>query len=176
MPQSMTASLVHAVPGRMRIRLSRKHRSTEIMRALAQALSSVDGVRQVQSNPISGSVLLLYDPEVLGVESVLPAARAAGLDIVEPGSSLAADDPISPAALGINTAFGRLDSTVAKLTGGFIDAKTLVPLGFIAAAARRVATSGASLDNIPWHTLLWYAFGVFTSYNLKRGGEQQTSI
>ncbi len=164
------ATIVHAIPGRVRVRLDPTLRSPDFMRSLVETLSEVKGVHQVQSNPTTGSILLLFDPGVLSLEQLYLAASAADVVIVTPGAS--SEPPVSeqttPLARSINSAVGRMDRTVFDFTGGKIDVKTLFPLGLAAAAVRQIATSGGNLAAAPWYVLLWYSFETFTKYNLRK--------
>jgi len=166
-----TVTIVHAMPGRIRVRLDRASRSPEGVQSLVDAISKVEGVRQVQANPVSGSILVHYDPEVLGIEGLYLAARAANLNVVQPQEAARPGWSVEPSlvAQSINSAFGRLDTTIADITGGKIDAKTIAPLGLVGLALRQIVVSGASLRNAPWYVLLWYSFGLFTRYNVGTG-------
>lgn len=170
MSADRTATIVSAAPGRVRVRLDRSMRSPEAMRGLAEMVCGLDGVREVRANPITGSLLVLYDPETVSTEQLYLAAKAVNLTIVVPesNSSPAIMGEVSEMARAINSAFGRIDAAVWGFTGGNLDAKTLVPLGLGAAAVRQIATSGASLGAVPWYVLLWYCFDMFTKYNLGR--------
>ncbi|UZQ54483.1 DUF5132 domain-containing protein [Trichothermofontia sichuanensis B231] len=58
-----------------------------------------------------------------------------------------------------------LDVQTRALTRGWVDLKTLVPLGLGAIALRQLLTKGLQLDAIPWYVLLWYAFDSFVILN-----------
>ena len=171
MAEVRTASLVHASPGRIRIRLDRAFRSPQFMQSLADSIVELDGVKGVNVNPSTGSLLLTYDPETLGLEDLYLAAKAADLNLAIPGSAARspAGPTLSPLSAGISTAFDRLNQGVADFTGGKADAKTLVPLGLAAWALRQITTSGGNLAAVPWYVLLWYSFETFTKYGLRRG-------
>lgn len=171
MGQDRSVFLVHAIPGRVRVRLGKGLRSPDEMNALVGTLSRVEGIREVRANPTIGSLLILYDPKAIGIESLVMAAAAADIDIVIPemDGRPPPSAELSDVARGINSAFGRLDRAVARATDGRLDAKTLAPLALGAVALRRILTSGADLSAVPWYVLLWYSFELFTKYNLRRG-------
>ncbi|WP_448573559.1 DUF5132 domain-containing protein [Trichothermofontia sp.] len=58
-----------------------------------------------------------------------------------------------------------LDTQTRTLTRGWMDLKTLVPLGLGAIALRQLLTKGLQLDAIPWYVLAWYAFDSFIILN-----------
>jgi hypothetical protein len=55
--------VVHAIPGRLRLKISRMKRDPVLAAEVQKRLSSVQAIRQVVTNPLTGSVLLLYDPK-----------------------------------------------------------------------------------------------------------------
>lgn len=64
---------VHHVPGRLRIRIPGLKRNSEEARVLTKALSGVSGIRSVETNLLTGSLLVHYDPCVCNVAAVLSA-------------------------------------------------------------------------------------------------------
>lgn len=174
MERQITAYVVHDIPGRIRMRLDKSHRSPEVMRSLVQSFSRVEGVHDVRGNPSTGSLLLIYDPESLRMESLYMAAQSARLNIAMPHPQFQPPRQagVTPAAASVNSIFGRVDAAITGLTGGLIDAKTLAPLGLTAVAVHQIITSRGHLARAPWYTLLWYAFGIFTRYNLRRNSKQ----
>jgi hypothetical protein len=163
------ATVVHAIPGRVRVRLERSLRSAELLRDLVEALSEVEGVRRVQANPATGSLLLLYDPELLTLDQLLLAADAANIAVVLPGDQSHQPEPddLTPLARGINSAFGRLNRALFAFTGGKLDVRTVLPLGLAAGSLRQIARSGGNVRAVPWYVLLWYSFEVFTKFNTR---------
>ncbi len=65
----------------------------------------------------------------------------------------------------LQTIATTLDTQTRALTRGWVDLKTLVPLGLGAIALRQLLTKGLQLDAIPWYALLWYAFDSFVILN-----------
>jgi hypothetical protein len=54
--------LLHALDGRLRIRLGSIKRNLQAAASVTQSLLSLDGVKAVRANPVTGSVLVHYDP------------------------------------------------------------------------------------------------------------------
>lgn len=63
--------VVHASPGRIRLRVSRSHRTAGTFAQVRQLLSSLPGVADVDVNAATGSVLVHYDPDTLDVAHLL---------------------------------------------------------------------------------------------------------
>ena len=55
--------VVHAIPGRLRLKISRMRRNSVLAAEVQKRLSSIQAIQQVMANPLTGSVLLLYDPK-----------------------------------------------------------------------------------------------------------------
>ena len=55
-----TADVVSQAPGRVRLRLRALRGQPQLAGQLAEALAAVEGIRQVEANPTTGSVLILF--------------------------------------------------------------------------------------------------------------------
>jgi hypothetical protein len=73
-----TASYLHALDGRIRVKSPRIKGAPHRARAVEQELRKCAGITEVKTNPITGSVLVLYDSGQLSGEEVLALLRAAG--------------------------------------------------------------------------------------------------
>lgn len=62
---------VHHVPGRLRIRFPGLKRNARELQLAVAALESLPGVRSLESNPVTGSVLLYYDPAITSAPAIL---------------------------------------------------------------------------------------------------------
>ncbi|HEX6779252.1 MAG TPA: haloacid dehalogenase, partial [Ktedonobacterales bacterium] len=73
--------LLHALPGRLRVQVSwwSGQRSHQIEARLRQ----IPGVRKVQANALTGSVLLTYDASTTSQRAILEALRSPAPDTVE---------------------------------------------------------------------------------------------
>ncbi|MBD2413733.1 DUF5132 domain-containing protein [Nostoc calcicola FACHB-389] len=58
-----------------------------------------------------------------------------------------------------------LNVDVGQMSKGVVDLRLLVPTGLAALAIHQLINKGLELEEIPWHTLAWYAFEVFTKLN-----------
>jgi len=66
--------LIHALPGRARLHVPGWSERTQ--RLLTPRLLQLAGVRRVQGNPLTGNVLVLFDPSATGPEAILTGLRA----------------------------------------------------------------------------------------------------
>lgn len=78
---------VHHVPGRLRIRIPELKRDADKSQAFAKALRGIAGVQVVETNVLTGSLLVYYEEKVtnerailrvLGIEHAIPAPSSAG--------------------------------------------------------------------------------------------------
>src|SRR6185437_10712997 len=57
------AKIVHHIPGRLRVRLSRTQRNPHLLDQLRGFVESLEGVHSVEMNPVTGSIVVHYHPE-----------------------------------------------------------------------------------------------------------------
>ncbi len=87
---------VHLINGRMRVKVPEVKRSVKFARQIEGWLGSMDGVKEVRANPVTGNVLILHDPERIEGREILGAMIAAGYM----GMGIAtADEPVTPDAV-----------------------------------------------------------------------------
>jgi heavy-metal-associated domain-containing protein len=58
----LKAQILHAIPGRIRVRISQVKDNSAFAKQLEQALARMQMVQWFQINPLTGSVLIGYDP------------------------------------------------------------------------------------------------------------------
>jgi hypothetical protein len=69
---------VHAIDGRLRIKVPEVKRSVEFARRVEELFRSVEGIREVRANPITGNVLFLHAPDRIAAREILGTLIAAG--------------------------------------------------------------------------------------------------
>jgi hypothetical protein len=69
---------VHAIEGRLRVKVVEVKGSPEHARQVEALFAGVEGVREVRANPITGNVLFLHDPGAVAAREILGALIAAG--------------------------------------------------------------------------------------------------
>jgi hypothetical protein len=125
------AEVVHAIPGRARLRIVERRGDGVFFAAVASGLSTIAGVYHVAARPLTGSLLIEHGPPF---ERIAAAAREARLFVT--GNEASPPPPIAPAE---------------------IDPKTVIGLG-LGAIAIWQALEGKLLP--PAITLAWYAAGL----------------
>jgi hypothetical protein len=69
---------LHAIDGRLRVKVVEIKGSAEGAREVEHHLSMLTGVDRAAANPVTGNVLVLYDPRQRTAGDVLDALRALG--------------------------------------------------------------------------------------------------
>ena len=164
-----SVKVVHAIPGRVRLRVHELKGNPGLASAVQERLAAAGGIRWVEVNAATGSVLVFYEPET-GTspgslrtlsEALTPLFPALDLDEVEIRLPSQTNGSNSGPSLDerISGFFGTINFGVGKATGG-IDLKVLLPVALFALGIRGLLVS-EKLPFPQWYDLLWFAFGTF---------------
>jgi hypothetical protein len=180
--QTAHARIASSVPGRVRVRVRHPRRHPRLMQHAEDRLREQAGVGAVETNPVTGSVVVRYDPQQRSTHEILDVLRDLGVIIGDvahaedelPGGDAgdravaAAIGPVghSQTALTMVDAVDDLNQRLHRFTGGVVDLKVLFPLSLGAIGVTKVLRDGLQLGDIPGYVLLWYAFDAF--YKLHR--------
>jgi hypothetical protein len=66
----------------------------------------------------------------------------------------------------------QLNQQTLQFTDGWLDLKTLFPIGFGLLALRQILVKGIHLDALPWYAAAWYTFDSFHKLNRENGQSQ----
>jgi Heavy metal associated domain 2 len=163
------AQVVHHIPGRMRIKLPFLKGASTQSQQLNELLSPIEGLRQADFNPVTGSLLLQYDPEedenflkqvteqvqnVMGLSLLLTTSN--GHPATEEGAVRHAKPFIGDTKLSheITKFFQDINREVNDASDGAFDLKSLIPIGLGVYAVFKVS-SGMT-------TPLWITLGIFS--------------
>jgi copper chaperone CopZ len=69
---------VHHVPGRLRVKIPDLKSSPERVDTIQEILGEVNGVGRVSVNPVTGSVLVMYESDLVDSEEILKALQDHG--------------------------------------------------------------------------------------------------
>jgi hypothetical protein len=104
------SSYVHALEGRLRIEIPEVKGAPLKAREIERHLVFCSGVEEVTANPITGSVLVLYNPHLIGQKEIIFAFQEIGY--------LEESKPTPAGGIGGNTAhegaIARVTTTVAS--------------------------------------------------------------
>jgi hypothetical protein len=72
------ASYVHALTGRLRIKLPEIKGNPMKAQEIENHFHLITGMQQVSANPVTGSLLLIYDPHLLQQEEIMAVLKELG--------------------------------------------------------------------------------------------------
>jgi Heavy metal associated domain 2 len=160
-----TVSVVHDMPGRLRLRLP-SEANTE---GLEDAVRDLPGVATCRWSPSTRSLLIHYVPSENTPEALAQSvAGHAGVPLRARSAVMRIDGRAgaarSPVAASIVESFGELNQRIARTTGGVVDLGLLVPVALTLWAARELVRG--QMGPLAWSTALWYAHGLFRDYSM----------
>lgn len=144
------ARISHFTPRRLRIKVPEKRRDTAFFDTVAERLAEWDSVERVETNPLTGSVLLHFpDPERLFLEAV------AKNDLFDIDFNSAFGDSSEPVVTrAVVQSFETADQGLRRWTQNQIDMRGVLFLLLLAGGVFQLLRR--RLD-APAPTLLWYA-------------------
>jgi len=156
-------TVAHALRGRTRLRSPKLKRYPHLQRDIGKQLSALPGIRQVESNPARGSVVLHHEPfalrsaevlamvvEILGVATLDPEELPELLETLEETELAGASDDV------VLPSFEQLAER--------LDAKTLVPATLCLLGIRSLFVADI-LCPPKWYDYFWFAFGTYIALN-----------
>jgi Heavy metal associated domain 2 len=171
------AHIVHHIPGRMRIKVPFLKGASAYSEQISDLLMPLDGLRQVDFSPLTGSVLLHYDPEKyehFSKDLSEYVQRAMGMDLLstskngERTSKVNSSEVVAPLvfdtklARDINVFFSRINQSVRAATDDVLDLKSLLPVGL---GTYALFTAGSAMTTPLWVTLGIFSFTSFAILN-----------
>lgn len=154
----------HVLPGRVRFRIESLKGDIERSRMLANQLSKIGGIESVETNELSGSILIRHDATTLEPDLLLAAiVRLLGLE----RQMQRARVPV--VARGIGDAADALNDAFYVQTRGLVDLWTAIPIVLAVLGANKVRAQG--LAALPTgFTLLWWAYLALVRRRRAEGG------
>lgn len=177
------ARVVHFTPGRLRVRMARLKDNPALAQQMQTLLADVDGVDDVKVNPLTGSLLLHYDPaQTESLNILLGAAERFGLlpsdfdkaqlrtwlDAHHNGHQGTAPHPLRDEIIAL---FRTANRKVNQATGGTSDLSVLVPISFVLAGLLKLLFIKKT-PTPAWYEFLWFGFNLFTIFNLSGSKEK----
>jgi hypothetical protein len=116
----------------------------------------VPGVRKIEVNPLTASVLVFHDFDLntIDVKAIAEYTEWSGLfKVAPPGSSTCS------ASDNIARSFREVDRKIKAFTEGAIDIPTLTSLGLVGAGLFQIGKGNLAAP--AWHVAFWYALNIF---------------
>ncbi|MCX8116443.1 MAG: hypothetical protein N3G78_00745 [Desulfobacterota bacterium] len=152
----------HRSPGRLRLHIpSRKRDAPFFQERITPPFSQLSGVERIETNPLTGSILLLHH---LDIDSLAQFARDKGLFALQLKKEAAS---FHQAAI---RAFSTLEGRTSELTGGAVNLGALASIALIAAGTYQILKGNVSA--IPWYTAFWYGLNLFLKSKPEGGASE----
>lgn len=167
------ARVVHHIKGRIRVKLPAAKGDGNALRQIQESISPMPGVREVQVNPATGGILVIYDSDHYDDfhKHLTEHGEAVGLFALQ-SPELSEVDEItktihreaeflashSKAARTFVDLCKQLNSAVKRATGNAVDLNVLIPLGL---AVYSVLELEAEMSTPMWVTLGIFSFNSF---------------
>jgi hypothetical protein len=176
--------IAHATPGRIRLKVRHAKGNPDVLNPVADAFRGIPGVERVDVNPVTGSVVLNYDPDrQVEFASQFERRREAVERLSEPPPQTEIDkfsDAIekeaeflaehSAAARAFVEFFKRFDHQIKVATGNNFDLKLTLGAGVLAAVVLEV---GATAATPVWVTLILFGANHFVELH-QQAADQRT--
>jgi hypothetical protein len=168
--------LLHAVPGRIRVRIPRIKNDPEYAARIGERLRALPGITAVAASPVTASVVVRYDDATTSFPELIPGLSETfrthlfpEIDRERIESMLRASPNGSAAASTLThrvySFFGAVDQGVGQATAGNLDLRILLPATLFVLGVVRLL----SQSNVPtptWFDLIWFSFGTFMALNV----------
>ena len=164
--------VAHRTAGHVRLKVAHGKGDPKALETVADAFRGIPGIESVETNPVTGSVILNYDPdrhdeftgrfehahaEVRGLYSQPPETDFDKLaDAMENEAKFLAEH--SAAARGFVEFCKRLDREIKVASGNNIDLKLAMAGGVVAATVLQI---GATASTPVWITLMLFGTNHF---------------
>lgn len=169
----------HFLPGRVRVRLLRLKGNISLAEEVERTLSAIAGIHHVEVSTTTGSVLVLYEPDLLeslditAIGALMELAETLGLSCEQvdmdalqtwlhmvvngtrPGRSTTPGNASDLAAW-----WSHVNAGVTRVTGGWGELPTLVPLTLAFLGLRSLLLTQQLLFP-SWYDYLWFAFSTY---------------
>jgi hypothetical protein len=166
--------VLHALPGRIRLRIDALKDDSPLVAAVEERLSRIEGIRNVVASAVTGSLLVEYEPIaarsskffealVQEAERVIPALDVESLARAWLSGNGGRPEPAKPFARRVTEAAEAVSEGVGSVLGG-IDLRFLVPLALFSFGFRSLVFD-RPLPRPTWYDFLWFGFGTFVLLN-----------
>lgn len=140
----------HILPGRIRLVANILVKNDNLKNIFETQMSKIGGIKQIEVNTITGSILIYYDINSLPPLMIFSVcAKLLGLE-----EMLSAKQQ-SKIQSNITELNDSINTSLYQKTNGLLDFKTLVPLFFLGIGLKKVFIDKTTLSANPYSLLFW---------------------
>lgn len=168
----------HHLPHRTRYRLPKHKRDPKLAKKIKAKMLEVPGVKDVDVNERTGSVLITHEEKPGMIDSLGVALDAIAEDLFDEflEAEVGMFPGVSMLAHLLRKRAGEADDYVAGKTNNFFDLKTLIPMLFLGAGVVKVARTKNWLGQVPAYVLFYYAFDSYMKLHTAQSLETVEAI
>lgn len=176
---AVDAYVHHYLPGRLRLRIPAAKGEGDQLRDISSVISRTPGIERVDYNPITGSILIQYSPELYkNLRSLESSLSALAEPIALTNSHHSHDRSRRPhhlrgrstAARRVDSFFKQVDRDIRSATDNEVDLKFILP--FVVGVLGLVTMRNSTTTPL-WLTLLIFAFNSFLGLHAPAPAELQ---
>ena len=158
--------LVSHFPGRLRVRAETFRVLPEVANEVVEKLGEESGVSEVKVSPVTGSLVVSYDPRELQLPRLIQLlVRLGGLHGIEVDAQ--ADwTKAPPHGDSVREAFGKLNESIRETTKGKLDLRVAVPGALVAMGAGLLLRGRFVMPM--WYDFFFWSFVTFHNVNPRR--------
>ena len=150
---------LHLLPGRVRFQVPLMVGKEEELKSATTQIAKIKGVKWIDSNKITGSVLIYFEENIIQADFLFAAlVRLLGLD------DELQKAPASYLNTEIRSVFESLNQAVYSKTNGIIDLYTTIPLLLAALGVSQIIKSKTNIFPTGL-TLIWWAYNSLIAKN-----------
>lgn len=171
--------VVHRLPHRTRLRVPKVDRTPKKMTRLSESLASVPGVRSVEVNHATGSVVVKHEDHPGIMDGFATALAETGSELL---LGLVGGEELGLAEVGLSFVGNFIKDTVSSVdkglssaTSGTLDLRALVPLLFFGAGAFSLTRSRGDWAAVPPLVLFYYAFDTYWKFHTEASRQPQVA-
>jgi copper chaperone CopZ len=145
----------------------KSHRHGRSLAKVKDSLKKVPGVKDVEVNERTGSILVHHDEGANTLESIGAALQEVASELFDVLLEVEEDEIPGLSSIGklVKSQVEKADTKIARATDNWVDLKMVVPIGFLVAGITKAIQDGALLAEIPPFVLLYYAYDTFTKFH-----------
>lgn len=161
MPDIPSASIAHITADRLRIKMPSKKKDEEFFASLKEKFGGCAGVKAVEVNPLTGSVLFKHESNSEAIADYALKNKIFKLETSKPDYT----DLHGKVA----ETFNGIDKKIKGITGGDMD---IAGAAFVALLGMGIyQISRGNFAGPAWYTAFWYALNIFLKAKPDKGAE-----